>query len=70
MVADVKLRELAGQESKEFLAQFTSMTSGMDLFVITSLPEFEDQPELKQYLDSHFPITAQGDGYLIYDLRP
>lgn len=70
MVADMKLRELAGQESDQFSYMFSNMTAGMDLFVITSLPEFEDQPELKQYLESHYPITSEGDGYLIYNLRP
>ena len=68
MVADQNLRELAGQESQEFNDMFTELTSGMDYFVITSIPELENQPELGQYLDTHFPITSQGDGYIIYDL--
>ena len=42
----------------------------MNLFVVTSLPKLENQPELRDYLASHFPVIAQGDGYLIYDLKP
>jgi hypothetical protein len=42
----------------------------MDLFVVTSLPELENQPELGQYLSVHYPLIAEGDGYLIYDLKP
>jgi 4-amino-4-deoxy-L-arabinose transferase-like glycosyltransferase len=68
MVADLNLRELAGQESEAFNDMFTDLTEGMDYFVITSLPEFKNQPELGDYLDAHFPIISQGDGYIIYNL--
>jgi len=68
MVADQNLRELAGQEFEEFNVMFTELTDGMDYFVITSIPELQNQPELGQYLDAHFPIVTQGDGYIIYNL--
>ena len=68
MVADLDLRELAGQEREDFNDMFVEQTDGMEYFVITSIPELENQPELGQYLDAHFPIVTQGDGYIIYNL--
>jgi len=44
-------------------------TAGMDFFLISSFSQLELQPNLAEYLESHFPIYSQGDGYLIYDLR-
>ena len=70
MVADMNLRELAGQEREDFTALFARQTEGSSLFVVTSLPELENQPELGQFLAAHYPLIAEGDGYLIYDLRP
>ncbi len=68
--ADNYLRTLTGQEEPDFAETFASQTEDMDLFVVTSLPELENQPELGQYLAAHYPLIAEGDGYLIYDLRP
>jgi hypothetical protein len=31
--------------------------------------QFEKQPELKKLLSDNFPVYAEGDGYLIFDLR-
>ncbi len=68
-LADIKIRQLAGQSPLPFDELFREYTQGMHLFVITSLPELENQPELKSYLDSHYPLIEQTDDYLIYDLR-
>jgi 4-amino-4-deoxy-L-arabinose transferase-like glycosyltransferase len=40
-----------------------------DYFVITSALELALQPQLKAYLDSHFPLVAKDAYYLVYDLR-
>ncbi len=40
-----------------------------EFFVITDLDEFENAPELGQFLAARFPLVARGDRYLIYDLR-
>lgn len=69
-VSDMKLRELAGQEEQGFEELFPIYAEEADIFVVTSLPELENQPELGQFLSAHFPIISEGDGYLIYDLRP
>jgi len=69
-VMDVNLRELAGQSVSDFSAEFAHYAAGKDLFVVTSLAELDSQPELKKYLADHYPVLAQGEGYLIYNLNP
>ena len=46
------------------------MTAGMDEFVITSQAELDKQPQLRDYLAAHYPVIVQGDGYMIYNLKP
>ncbi len=40
-----------------------------DYFIITSFNEFNMQPDLKDFLYKNFPVIAQSEGYLIFDLR-
>ena len=54
--------------SQTFDKRFEKLTSGKDLFLVTDLTDFANQPDLQERL-SHFAIFAQGDGYIIYDLR-
>ena len=68
-MADVELRDLAGQSAPNFSAEFAQYTAGKDLFVVTSLDELNRQSQLRDYLSSNYPVFAQGEGYLIYDLR-
>jgi 4-amino-4-deoxy-L-arabinose transferase-like glycosyltransferase len=68
--ADDALRVLAGQSLPDFATTFTEKISGMDLFVITSPIEWENQPELREVLTANYPLIDQGDGYWIFDLRP
>ncbi len=67
---DTGLRELAGQNAPDFSTEFANYTAGMDLFVVTSLDELNRQPQLRDYLSTHYPVMSQGDGYLIYNLKP
>jgi len=69
--ADEALRALAGQAQPDFATTFADQTAGKDLFVITSPPEWENQPELREYLTAHYPLIAQdqSNGYWIFDLR-
>jgi hypothetical protein len=67
---DTDLRVMAGQAPPDFSSEFAQNVAGMDLFVVTSLPELNNQPELRDYLAAHYPVFAQGDGYLIYNLKP
>jgi len=67
--ADDALRALAGQTQPDFATTFAEQIPGKDLFVVTSPPEWENQPELREYLTAHYPLIDQGDGYWIFDLR-
>jgi hypothetical protein len=70
-IADDSLRALAGQASPDFAATFVEQTAGKDLFVVTSPPEWQNQPELRDFLTTHYPLIAQDqdDGYWIFDLK-
>ena len=47
---------------------FAEMAAGKDYFLVTSFNQLDKQPDLKKILDG-YPIAAQGDGYVLYDLR-
>ena len=64
---ELNLSELRG-DGKDFETFFAKKSDGMKYFLITSFNQFNDQPDLKKYLNQHFPVYAEGGGYLIYDL--
>ncbi len=47
---------------------FADLTDGMDYFLVTAFGQLDKQPDLKKILDT-YPIAAEGDGYVLYDLR-
>ena len=49
-------------------AEFDRLTEGEDFFLITAFRQLDKQPELKKILEN-YPVAAEGDGYVIYDLR-
>ena len=40
-----------------------------EYFIVTYLQDFEEQTDLKDFLNRNFPILVQNDDYLIFDLR-
>jgi 4-amino-4-deoxy-L-arabinose transferase-like glycosyltransferase len=52
----------------DFSAKFSELTAGKDYFLVTSFGQLDKQPALKTILDT-YPIAAQGDGYILYDLK-
>jgi 4-amino-4-deoxy-L-arabinose transferase-like glycosyltransferase len=62
------LASLRGSQ-KEFADYFAKRTAGMSYFLITAFNQYNDQPDLKQMLIENYPILAEGDGYLIFDLE-
>ncbi|MCS6906980.1 MAG: glycosyltransferase family 39 protein [Anaerolineales bacterium] len=64
-------QELAAlrRREKDFEAAFTNRLEGMDYFLVTALNQFEAQKELKKALYQRYPLIAEGNGYLIFDLR-
>jgi hypothetical protein len=65
---ELNLSELRDGGDKELETFFAKKSEGTDYFLITSFNQFNDQPELKKYLNQRFPVHAEGGGYLIYDL--
>jgi 4-amino-4-deoxy-L-arabinose transferase-like glycosyltransferase len=63
-----KLSAMRG-DNKELENLFAKKSAGKRYFVITAFKQFNDQPDLKQYLEENYAVAAQGDGYLIYDLE-
>lgn len=51
-----------------FEKYFGRLTKNKDLFLVTDLADLKRQPELQARL-SHFSIFAEGEGYIIYNLK-
>ena len=49
-------------------SDFTDDTSGMEYFLVTAFGQLDRQPGLRNILAS-LPVAAEGDGYVVYDLR-
>ena len=54
--------------NKEFEGYFAKRTDGKDYFLITAFNQFNRQEDIKQMLYDNYPIHAEGDGYLIFNL--
>ncbi len=67
ILGEQTLAQLRGK-GKDFASDFAKRIEGKDYFLVTAFGQFNNQPELKEYLAGHYPVFAQGDGYLIYDL--
>ena len=48
--------------------EFAGLTEGKDFFLITAFGQYEKQAGLREILET-YPIAAEGDGYLLIDLR-
>lgn len=66
--ADVGVRDLAGQ-NLDLAQNFPQAVAGKKYFVVTMFGELEKQPELKDILYKNYPIYAQTDEYVIFDLQ-
>lgn len=69
IAAELKLAGLRGNSPADFEAFFADRTAGMRYFLVTAFNQLDLQPELKEYLATHFSVQSQGEGYLIYDLE-
>jgi hypothetical protein len=67
---DLDLSAAAGMDRiGDFGPYFKEQTAGMDYFLVTLFADLDAQPELKATLYDHYPISRQGDGYVLFDLR-
>jgi Dolichyl-phosphate-mannose-protein mannosyltransferase len=48
---------------------FNRYASKMGYFLVTDFEEFNRQPQLRERLFAFYPLYAEGDGYLIFDLN-
>ena len=55
-------------EDRDLAARFDEITDGKEYFLVTAFGQLDKQPELKQIL-AGYPIAAEGDGFVLYDLR-
>jgi 4-amino-4-deoxy-L-arabinose transferase-like glycosyltransferase len=60
------LSEARGGEQNA--SDFADLTADEEYFLVTAFGQLEKQPDLKKILEQ-YPIAAQGDGYILYDLR-
>lgn len=63
---DLYQTEVRGGDT-DFHDFFVKMTQKKIFFLITDLQDFKRQPDLQKWLGD-YPVWAQGDGYIIYDL--
>ena len=63
------LRQLQGKPAIEVQEWFNERAGNKDFFLVTMKNQFNKQPELQKLLYDNFPVFAEGDGYLIFDLR-
>ncbi len=66
--ADEQAASASADPQAEFKTMFDKAISGQEYFIVTLFNDFNALPMLKTYLYDHYPIYAQGDGYLIFDL--
>jgi hypothetical protein len=65
---DLRYHEDLRGAQNDFDAQFTDLAAKKDLFLVTDFNDLNRQPFLKTKL-AGYPIFAQGDGYVIYELK-
>ena len=64
---DLALRDMAGRPEKDLQALIEKEVKGKTRFLVTWFDDYARQPELKDYLESTYPVE-RGDGYLVFDL--
>ena len=70
--ADMHVESLVGEPEVTMEARFHYLSSEIqpEYFIVTNLPEFDGQKELKGFLETNFPVVAEKqDEYIIFDLR-
>jgi len=65
--SEQNLAELRNRE-KEFSTSFSNHIEGKDYFLVTAMGQWKNQPTLQKTLNENYPLIAEGDGYLLFDL--
>ena len=67
--ADLAYIEFRGIEMDPFVERFSTYRNNFDYFIITNMGEFRRQEDLFKELSDHYPVHAEGGGYIIFDLE-
>jgi hypothetical protein len=68
ITAEQELASLRGRE-REFSERFDNLTEGRAYFLVTAMGQLNQQVDLREHLESNYPLVVSGDGFLVYDLR-
>jgi hypothetical protein len=60
--------QILRRDGKAFNAAFRKEVRNKRYFLVTDFPELKKQPNLNARLQ-RFPVFAEGEGYIIYQLR-
>jgi hypothetical protein len=52
----------------KFSEDFDLLTRNKAYFLITDFNEYNREPDLQKHLNENYPVLAQGNGYIIFDL--
>jgi MFS family permease len=68
---DLEWERLAGLRSPSAEERFNTrfVKNSPEYFIVEDVREFEQQPDLKQFLRAHYPKLAENHEYVIFDLR-
>jgi hypothetical protein len=66
---DLRYIELRDSKVQPFSKRFAEFATGYDYFIVTRMKDFRRQTNLFEELNNHYPITQEGGGYVIFDLR-
>jgi 4-amino-4-deoxy-L-arabinose transferase-like glycosyltransferase len=64
-----QLAEVRHEDNPDFTNRFDELTADRDYFLVTASSQLDKQPGLKDLL-SQYPIAKEGDGFILYDLKP
>ena len=67
--ATLELQRVWKGGPQDLEALFRDKTQGYDYFLVTAMGQWERQPALREILTRRYPIIAQGEGYIVFDLR-
>lgn len=66
---DLRYIELRDSKVDPFSKRFAEFAADYDYFIVTRMKDFRRQTNLFEELNNHYPITQEGGGYVIFDLR-
>lgn len=66
---DFSVYSQAGRGEPDYAGRFAESIVGMEYFVVLSMEEWEQQPQLRELLVDHYPLISQSSEFLVFDLR-